>query len=63
MQGTPYHATGMVPCSVGTDAPGSAQCSFGVIRSGVGTAWDAMTADEREAFLDDVVHEDRLCSG
>jgi len=28
-----------------------------------GREWDAMTEDEREAFLDDVVHEDRLCSG
>jgi hypothetical protein len=24
---------------------------------------DAMTEDEREAFIDDVVHEDRPCSG
>ena len=30
--GTPYHATGQVPCSVGPDPKGSAQCSFGVIR-------------------------------
>jgi hypothetical protein len=36
--GTPYHATGMVPCSVGTDPKGSAQCSFGVIRSSPGHA-------------------------
>lgn len=36
--GTPYHATGNVPCSVGTDPKGSAQCSFGVIRSGPGLA-------------------------
>jgi hypothetical protein len=36
--GTPYHATGKVPCSVGPDAPGSAQCSFGVIRQGGGRA-------------------------
>ena len=36
--GTPYHATGMVPCSVGTDPKGSAQCSFGVIRSKPGNA-------------------------
>jgi len=28
-----------------------------------GRDWDAMTEDEREAFLDDVVHEDRQCSG
>jgi hypothetical protein len=36
--GTSYHATGMVPCSVGTDPKGSAQCSFGVIRSAAGQA-------------------------
>ena len=36
--GTPYHATGTVPCSVGTDATGSSQCSFGVIRTGQGQA-------------------------
>ena len=36
--GTPYHATGTVPCSVGTDPKGSAQCSFGVIRGGQGKA-------------------------
>jgi len=36
--GTAYHATGKVPCSVGPDAKGSAQCSFGVIRRGNGQA-------------------------
>jgi hypothetical protein len=36
--GTPYHATGMVPCSVGTDPKGSVKCSFGVIRSAPGQA-------------------------
>ncbi len=36
--GTPYHATGTVPCSVGTDPKGSARCSFGVIRQGSGRA-------------------------
>jgi len=36
--GTPYHATGTVPCSVGTDPRGSANCSFGVIRSAPGHA-------------------------
>jgi len=36
--GTPYHATGSVPCSVGPDPKGSAQCSFGVIRGGPGNA-------------------------
>ena len=28
----------VVPCSVGTDAKGSSQCSFGVIRTGRGQA-------------------------
>lgn len=36
--GTPYHATGKVPCSVGTDPKGSAQCPFGVIRGAPGNA-------------------------
>jgi hypothetical protein len=27
-----------------------------------GRDWDAMTEDEREAFVDDLVHEDRECS-
>ena len=27
-----------------------------------GLNWDAMTADEREAFIDDLVHEDRPCA-
>lgn len=26
-----------------------------------GRNWDAMTDDEREAFIDDLVHEDRPC--
>jgi hypothetical protein len=42
--GSPYHATGKVPCSVGPDAPGSAQCSFGVVRRGNGQA-DVYLAD------------------
>ena len=28
-----------------------------------GLSWDIMTEDEREAFIDDLVHEDRLCAG
>jgi hypothetical protein len=32
VKGTPYHATGTVPCSFGTAPQGSAQCGFGVIR-------------------------------
>ena len=27
-----------------------------------GRNWDAMTEDQREAFVDDLVHEDRACS-
>jgi hypothetical protein len=38
VQGTPYHATGKVPCSFGPDPKGSAQCSFGVIRGAPGNA-------------------------
>jgi hypothetical protein len=54
--GTPYHATGKLPCSVGTDPKGSAQCSFGVIRSGPGRA---------EVYLappgyDVTLHKDKL---
>lgn len=26
-------------------------------------SWDSMTEDERLDFIDDVVHEDRVCSG
>lgn len=32
VEGTPYHATGKVSCSMGSAAPGSSQCEFGVIR-------------------------------
>ena len=28
-----------------------------------GLSWDIMTEDEREKFIDDLVHEDRLCVG
>jgi len=38
VKGTPYHATGQVPCSTGSAAPGSAQCDFGVIRGKPGNA-------------------------
>jgi predicted Fe-S protein YdhL (DUF1289 family) len=27
-----------------------------------GLNWDSMTEDEREAFIDDLVHEDRPCA-
>ena len=26
-----------------------------------GLNWDALSADEREAFIDDLIHEDRTC--
>lgn len=38
VKGTPYNATGTVPCSMGNAAPGSAQCKFGVIRGSPGNA-------------------------
>ncbi len=38
VEGTPYHATGQVPCSMGDQPPGSAQCDFGVIRGKPGNA-------------------------
>ena len=28
-----------------------------------GRDWDAMTEDEREAFIDELIHEDRSCTG
>lgn len=34
--GTPFHATGQLPCAMGTDAP--KMCPYGVIRSGPGRA-------------------------
>lgn len=38
VKGTPYHATGQVPCSMGDAPQGSAQCNFGVIRGKSGNA-------------------------
>jgi len=38
VKGTPYHATGMVPCSISPDPKRSAQCGFGVIRGARGNA-------------------------
>jgi hypothetical protein len=38
VKGTPYHATGQVPCSMGTALQGSAQCDYGVIRGKPGNA-------------------------
>jgi hypothetical protein len=36
--GTPYHATGTVPCSLGDEVPNSRQCDFGVVRGKPGNA-------------------------
>ncbi len=36
--GTPYHASGQLPCSFGNASPGSTQCDFGVIRGKSGNA-------------------------
>lgn len=36
VRGTPYHATGPLPCSLGNDKP--MQCEFGVIRGKTGNA-------------------------
>lgn len=38
VKGTPFHATGTVPCSLGNAPPGSLQCDFGVIRGAAGNA-------------------------
>jgi hypothetical protein len=54
--GTPYHATGKVPCSVGPDPKGSAQCSFGVIRGARGDA-EVHLADPG---FDVSLHKDQL---
>ncbi len=54
--GTPYHATGNVPCSVGTDPKGSAQCSFGVIRSAPGQAEVYLASPGFDVTL----HKDKL---
>jgi hypothetical protein len=54
--GTPYHATGTVPCSVGTDPKGSVNCSFGVIRSGPGHAEVHLTP----AGYDVTLHKDKV---
>ena len=31
--------------------------------AGRGRDWDAMTEDEQELFINDIVHEDRQCNG
>lgn len=54
--GTPYHATGKVPCSVGTDPKGSAQCSFGVLRGAPGQAEVHLASPGFDVTL----HKDKL---
>ena len=54
--GSPYHATGKVPCSIGTDPKGSAQCSFGVIRGKAGSAEVHLASPG----FDVMVHKDDL---
>lgn len=53
---TPYHATGMVPCSVGTDPKGSVKCSFGVIRRAPGQAEVHLASPGYDVTL----HNDKL---
>jgi hypothetical protein len=38
VKGTPYHATGPLPCAMGNVPMGSSQCEFGVIRGKPGNA-------------------------
>jgi len=38
VKGTPYHATGQVPCSIGAASQSPMQCDFGVIRGKPGNA-------------------------
>jgi len=46
VKGTPYHATGKLPCSLGDAPAGSAQCAFGVIRGKSGDAEVHVTSPE-----------------
>jgi hypothetical protein len=54
--GTPYHATGKVPCSIGTDPKGSVQCSFGAIRGAPGHAEVHLASPGFDVTL----HKDKL---
>jgi hypothetical protein len=38
VEGTPYDATGEIPCSMGDSAPNSSQCAFGIVRGAAGKA-------------------------
>ena len=46
VKGTPYHAIGKLPCSLGDAPTGSAQCDFGVIRGKPGDAEVHVTSPE-----------------
>lgn len=46
VKGTPYHATGKLPCAQGDAPAGSAQCAFGVIRGKPGDAEVHITSPE-----------------
>lgn len=54
--GTPYHATGKVPCAFGPDRQGAVQCSFGVIRGAPGNAEVRLAP----AGFDVVLHPDKV---
>ena len=56
VHGTPYHATGTVPCSVGPDPKGASQCSVGVIRGANGHAEVHLAP----AGFDVTLHKDRI---
>jgi len=62
VEGTPYHATGQLPCSMGDVSQGSAQCDFGVIRGKPGNAQVYVTPGGFErvlTFIDEQVTSDR----
>jgi hypothetical protein len=46
IKGTPYHATGQVPCSIGAASQSPVQCDFGVIRGKPGNAEVHVTPPE-----------------
>ena len=46
VKGTPYHATGKLPCALGDAPAGSEQCDFGVIRGKPGEAEVHVTSPE-----------------
>lgn len=40
---------------------GLAQAQLRLLAAERGLDWDKMTEDQREAFVDDLIHEDRAC--